>query len=293
MGGTSPSLLIEVPGRRVYELHVARWRCAPAMDIHTVRPAVARCAVTRLCSPSGRKATARFRGAMLRRGAHDGELTVTDAKLALGRWWTTASVPAQREPVDRYGSRARERPPTALRARRARGRLLRGGQRRMAEAIRRFGGAGRDPRDFALVVFGGAGGQHACALARCSASAARLRPPRRSPVCLGMGLADVTCTASRRRAPPLEETAIATASSRRSRSRMLAMEAEGFARPASRVRRSIDLRYRGSDTASHRARRRLAGPFEAETAACSATPVRATGRDDRAARRAGRSRPGG
>jgi 5-oxoprolinase (ATP-hydrolysing) len=64
----------------------------------------------------------------------------------------------------------------------------------MAEAIRQVSVArGRDVRDYALVVFGGAGGQHACALAR-QLGIRTLIFDRFAGVlsAYGMGLADVT-----------------------------------------------------------------------------------------------------
>jgi 5-oxoprolinase (ATP-hydrolysing) len=123
----------------------------------------------------------------------------------------------------------------------------------MAEAIRQVSIArGRDPRDFALVVFGGAGGQHACAVAR-QLGMRTLLCDRRAGVlsAWGMGLAAVSwhgeADAGRR---PLDGDLLAalepTFAALEARGRAALLE-DGVADPE--LRRLIDLRYVGADTA--------------------------------------------
>ena len=118
----------------------------------------------------------------------------------------------------------------------------------MAEAIRRISVAkGHDVRDFALLVFGGAGGQHACPLAR--------RLGMRRIIChplggvlsaYGMGLADVSwhgeADAGR---GPLDDDRLAKLGAI-----FEALEADGQrALGAAEVYRRLDLRYQGTETA--------------------------------------------
>ncbi len=100
-----------------------------------------------------------------------GPLTITDVNLLLGRIDPNEfAIPIQRKES--------EKALTALTAKvkRASGKnqksfeilesLLQIANEKMAEAIRKISvQQGHDPRDFALLSFGGAGGQHACALA--------------------------------------------------------------------------------------------------------------------------------
>src|SRR5690606_27856681 len=110
----------------------------------------------------------------------------------------------------------------------------------------------RDPRDMALVVFGGAGGQHACAVAR-SLGIRTILCDRRAGVlsAWGMGLADVTwhgeADAGRRLLDP-ELLAALEPGFAALEARGAAALAEEGARP-DRIRRQVHLRYRGSDTA--------------------------------------------
>src|SRR5271170_1077118 len=108
---------------------------------------------------------------------------------------------------------------------------------------------GYDPRDFALLAFGGAGGLHACDIAD-SLSIATVLVPEHSGVlsALGMLLADVTKDYSltilkptaavteeelRHRFRPLEERALAD------------LLAEGFAEKDIAIECALDMRYKG------------------------------------------------
>jgi len=262
MGGTSTDVSCVEDGRpdRVYEMQVAGAAVrAPAMDIHTVA--------------AGGGSVCRYRGYRLTvgpdsagadpgplcygRAGDRGDLTVTDANLALGRLVDDRfPFPLARAPVDRRlaelcGELAADG--TVMAPEQLAAGFAEVANASMAEAIRQVSIArGRDPRDFALVVFGGAGGQHACALARLL-GIRTLVCDRRAGVlsAWGMGLAPVTwhgeADAGRRL---LDDAALAELDFQPLVDRgALAMEDEGFAGEAVAVRRLVDLRYRGADTA--------------------------------------------
>jgi 5-oxoprolinase (ATP-hydrolysing) len=124
----------------------------------------------------------------------------------------------------------------------------------MAEAIRRVSVArGYDVRDYALVVVGGAGGQHACPIARRLGVRRILFHPLAGVLsAYGMGLADVSWHGESdvgrfelgdRMDPGVERIfADLDASGRR------VLEAEGFPRERTEAVRRLDLRYRGTET---------------------------------------------
>jgi 5-oxoprolinase (ATP-hydrolysing) len=140
----------------------------------------------------------------------------------------------------------------------------------MAEAIRQVSIArGRDPRDFALVVFGGAGGQHACAVARQLGIRTLLCDSRACVLSAwGKGLSAVSwhgeADAGRR---PLDGDLLAalepTFAALEARARA-ALLPDGVTDPE--LRRLIDLRYVGADTALaiDASAPDLAGAFESE-----------------------------
>ena len=184
----------------------------------------------------------------------------------------------------------------------------------MAEAISQVSIArGVDPRGCALVGFGGAGGQHVCALAR----ALGMRDDRcctRSPACCRPGASAAArallgrparrrsrarCRATARRCRRKSVRAAWTSSQREG---ARALRARGVADAAAlRIERSLDLRYAGTETRARRSReprRRRASwrPSSASTRRASATcaagarsrssaaRVRVAARDTRAAR---------
>ncbi|HVA48978.1 MAG TPA: hydantoinase B/oxoprolinase family protein [Pirellulales bacterium] len=130
--------------------------------------------------------------------------------------------------------------------------FLRVANSNMVKAIQSISVAkGYDPRDYVLVAFGGAAGQHACTVAReLGMRQILLHPDAGLLSAYGIGQADV----SRHRASgvyqPYSETAVAELAGQFQR---MADEARGelFAEgvdPARiEVRRSLDLRYRGLD----------------------------------------------
>jgi 5-oxoprolinase (ATP-hydrolysing) len=121
----------------------------------------------------------------------------------------------------------------------------------MAEAIRRVTIArGRDPRDAALVVFGGAGGMHACPVARALGIRTLVVHPFAGVLSAwGMGLAETTWhgEVDAGRVPFGDDTLAGLAP------RFAELEARGRGSlddDGERVvRRRLDLRYAGSDAA--------------------------------------------
>ena len=108
---------------------------------------------------------------------------------------------------------------------------------------------GYDPRDFSLVTFGGAGGLHACDLAR-ALKLKEVLVPRHPGVlsALGMIQADVVvdssltvlCPTHLTTAPALEEMFAPLADQARQ-----VLANEGFAPPRTRIDKFVDLRYIG------------------------------------------------
>jgi 5-oxoprolinase (ATP-hydrolysing) len=168
MGGTSTDVArVDGDYEYVFEQRVG--------DAHLVAPALAIESVA-----AGGGSICRFDGRRLLVGPDSagaepgpacygagGPLTVTDVNLLLGRLDPQrfeipiapgASEKAAKELVREVGGGSRE---AILEG------LLEIANERMADAIRRISlRRGYDPADYALVAFGGAGGQHACAVAR-------------------------------------------------------------------------------------------------------------------------------
>jgi len=171
MGGTSTDVArVDGDFEYVFEHHVG--------DAHLVAPALAIESVA-----AGGGSICRFDGDRLRvgpesAGAHPGPacygaggpLTLTDVNLLLGRldperFGIPIDVEAARAALEALRDRVSEtgpRPP----ARTLLIGLLRIADERMADAIREISvRRGYDPGEYALVAFGGAGAQHACAVA--------------------------------------------------------------------------------------------------------------------------------
>lgn len=262
MGGTSTDVSrfdSELP--RVYETEIAGVRIvAPMIQIHTVAAGGGS-----LCRYDGRRLTVGPDSA----GAEPGplcygapgatELALTDVNLVLGR------LQPDRFPFALDAARSRR----ALEA--IAERMAATGEHRsieqiaegffhvanvnMAEAIRQVSIArGHDVRDHALVVFGGAGGQHACALARRLGMRTLLLHPHAGVLsAFGMGIADVTWHGDADAGhPALSEQALRQLEpvfERLVGAGLQALEIEGFSADRVRLVRRLDLRYRGSDTA--------------------------------------------
>jgi N-methylhydantoinase A len=258
MGGTSTDVsLIEGPLRITNESVVAGLPVAvPMLDIHTVG--------------AGGGSIARFdRGGALRvgpesAGADPGPVcygrgeqpTVTDAHLILGR-------------LDREGLLGGEFHLDEQRARRFMERAIRGVrgiqtveqvaegildvvEATMEKAIRVISiERGRDPRDYTLVAFGGAGGLHACSLAD-ALSLPRVMIPKFPGALSALGIlgADVVKDLSQTVLYPVTAVAVAARELRRAFARLehkgaRAMQSEGFSSRQFHIERFFAMRYVG------------------------------------------------
>lgn len=254
MGGTSTDVCRLEGGRSsfVYESETAGVRIrAPMVAVHTVA--------------AGGGSICRFDGRRLRvgpesAGADPGplcygragatELTLSDVGVALGRVQPdrfpfpldTARVEAA---LAALGARAGYDDPRALAAA-----FFEIANAHMAEAIKQISVArGYDVRRHALLAFGGAAGQHACALARRLGIRRVLAHPFAGVLsAYGMGLADRGWHGERDLGRVIASSeAIDTA-----RVALDALEREGRALlglPSPRVERRLELRYRGTETA--------------------------------------------
>jgi len=131
--------------------------------------------------------------------------------------------------------------------------LLRVANTNMVRAIQRVSLAkGYHPRDYVLVAFGGAAGQHACAVARelgiervlCHADAGLLSA-------YGMGMADVVRHRAQGIYRPLHEGTLQELEAEFARladEAVAELAAEGFGRQQITLHRLLDLRYRGLES---------------------------------------------
>ena len=246
MGGTSTDVSRwSGDFERTYETEVAGVRMrAPTIAVHTVAAGGGS-----LCRFDGR----RFSVGPESAGADPGplcygrpeasELALTDVNVALGRVvGDRFPFPLERARVDAaladLAARARMEPLDVAEG------FFRIAIESMAAAIRRITvEKGHDVRDFALVVFGGAGGQHACALAkRLGIRTLVFHPLAGVLSAFGMGVAPTTWHAE------------ADAGLRELDRGLLASLEPLFvglveARPFAAVpTRRVDLRYRGTET---------------------------------------------
>jgi 5-oxoprolinase (ATP-hydrolysing) len=262
MGGTSTDVSrFDGAFERVYETETAGVRIrAPMMAIHTVAAGGGS-----LCRYDGH----RFSVGPESAGAVPGplcyghpeaqHLTVTDVNWALGRLLPdrfpfaldTARVEvALEELAAQLRTRGHVRSSEEIAAG-----FFEIANANMAEAIRRVSVArGYDVRDYTLVVFGGAGGQHACALARRLGVRRLLFHPFAGVLsAYGMGLADVSWDGEadlgqRPLAPELDQELEPVFAELEAHGRAV-LAAEGFRRERIEAIRRLDLRYRGTETA--------------------------------------------
>ncbi|UQX13301.1 hydantoinase B/oxoprolinase family protein [Candidatus Mycobacterium methanotrophicum] len=268
MGGTSTDVS-HYAGEyeRVFNTEVSGVRLrAPMLDIHTIA--------------AGGGSVLHFDGARYRVGPDSagadpgpacyrggGPLTVTDANVMLGRiqpdHFPAAFGPDGDEPLDveivrqRFAELARE-----ITARTGDDRTLEQVAQgylqvavaNMASAVKRITvQKGRDVAEYVLTTFGGAGAQHACAVADSLGMDTVLIPPMAGVLsALGIGLADTTAMRERSveclLAPEAMERVrgVAEALEKDTRARLLEEDV-----PAERIRvtRRVYLRYDGTDTA--------------------------------------------
>jgi 5-oxoprolinase (ATP-hydrolysing) len=267
MGGTSTDVS-HYAGEfeRVMQAEIAGARVrAPMLSIHTVA--------------AGGGSVLHFDGSRLRAGPDSagadpgpacyrrgGPLTVTDANLLLGRiqpeYFPATFGPGGDQPLDAevvrkgFAGLAAEvtaATGTGTSAEQVAAGFLEIAVANMANAIKKISvQRGRDVTEYALVTFGGAGGQHACAVADALGISRILVPPLAGVLsAYGLGLADTVAMRERALDIPLDEAALAPIGE-------LAASLEADARaeladegvPASRVRvaHRVHLRYEGTDT---------------------------------------------
>jgi 5-oxoprolinase (ATP-hydrolysing) len=267
MGGTSTDVSRvdagpdgEVEFERVYETETAGVRVfAPMMAIHTVAAGGGSlCRYDGYRFSVGPESAGAEPGPLCYGHADARELTVTDVNLALGRL-VDDRFPF---PLERTrGERALDALAAQLRAQgivRTREEIASGfveiANANMAEAIRQVSVArGYDVRDYALVVFGGAGGQHACALARrLGIRRVLLHPFAGVLSAYGMGLADVSWhgdadVGRTTYTPDLARALEPVFAGLEARGRA-ALAEQGFAPDRISSVRRLDLRYRGTES---------------------------------------------
>src|SRR2546421_6859804 len=119
----------------------------------------------------------------------------------------------------------------------------------MTSAIREISiQRGYDPRDFTLIAFGGAGPMHALAMAE-EIGIPRVLVPRHPGNFSALGLlaSDIKHDDVRTRVGPLrdQQALLASLFTEMAAAARRQLEIEGFAPEQQRLRRSLDLRYRG------------------------------------------------
>ena len=268
MGGTSTDVSHYAGAfERTEETEVAGVRLrAPMLAVHTVA--------------AGGGSICRFEDGRLRVGPQSagadpgpaayrrgGPLTVTDCNVLLGRIlpdrFPAVFGPVGDEPLDvgavraRFAELAREVEAATGAARSAEALaegFLQVAVENMARAIKRVSTErGHDLADYALMSFGGAGGQHACRVAEALGVRTVLLHPLAGVLSAwGMGLAPLQATRARTIAAPLD-----AAGWREVEAALAALEAEartaladqGAAAAEVRIEVRLSLRYAGVDTA--------------------------------------------
>src|SRR6266567_3885847 len=123
----------------------------------------------------------------------------------------------------------------------------------MAEAIKKISvQRGHDVTEYTLCCFGGAAGQHACLVADAlGMTRVFIHPLAGVLSAYGMGLADVRALRQRAMEETLSSTSLRTAESVLSELAVLArreVEAQGIASDRIRIKRTLHLKYDGTDT---------------------------------------------
>jgi 5-oxoprolinase (ATP-hydrolysing) len=268
MGGTSTDVSHYAGDyERVFTTQVAGVRLrAPMLDIHTVA--------------AGGGSILHFDGIRYRVGPDSagadpgpacyrggGPLAVTDANVMLGRiqpaHFPAVFGPAGDQPLDHEIVRRRftdlaadirartgdDRPPEQV----AEG-FLRIAVANMANAVKKISvQKGHDVTRYVLTTFGGAGGQHACAVADALGIRTVLVPPMAGVLsALGIGLADTTAMREQSVEMRLDAGALerlATVADSLEQATCAELVDEGIPVDRIRVARRVHLRYEGTDTA--------------------------------------------
>ncbi|GAA2740684.1 hydantoinase B/oxoprolinase family protein [Kitasatospora cinereorecta] len=267
MGGTSTDVShFAGEFERVVTTEVAGVRLrAPTLAIHTVA--------------AGGGSVLRFGGGRLRVGPDSagadpgpacyrrgGPLTVTDANLLLGRiqaahfphvFGPDGDRPLDLDPVRRrFATLAAEIAAdsgAACTAEQAAEGFLRIAVGNIANAIKRISvQQGHDVTRYALTTFGGAGGQHACAVAQALGIRTVLVPPMAGVLsALGIGLADTTVLREHAVERPLAQESMAAVRALAEKLAALAtaeLVDQGIAPERIRLAHRVRLRYQGTDT---------------------------------------------
>jgi 5-oxoprolinase (ATP-hydrolysing) len=265
MGGTSTDVSLLQAGEldRSFETLVGGVRVkAPMLRIHTVAAGGGS-----LCRFDGFRLTVGPESAGAdpgpvcygRPGAH--ELALSDVNFALGRLQPDRfPFPLVREPVDQALARLQNelaREGHALSPDEIAAGFVEVANASMASAIAEVSVArGVDARDCALVAFGGAAGQHACAIAReLGMRTILLHPLAGLLSAYGIGVAEMSWDGQRdagrvglpEGATPLPEPLPAWLAELEREGRE-ALAAEGAADADVRIERRLDLRYKGTET---------------------------------------------
>jgi len=260
MGGTSTDVSHYAGAfERTNETMVAGVRLsAPMLQVHTVA--------------AGGGSICFFDGVRLRVGPHSagadpgpacyrrgGPLTITDCNVVLGRvrpeFFPAIFGPNGDQPLDRQASLARlydiraaveKKTGRILLAEEAAEGFLRIANESMAEAIKKISiQRGYNPAEYALVAFGGAGGQHACAVADAVGVETILLHPLAGVLSAwGIGLADVRSVAETTVDIRLDDPA---AGMLKGQALQLAMSTARGAGAAPSFELTANLRYDGAD----------------------------------------------
>ncbi len=187
-----------------------------------------------------------------------GPLTLTDINLLLGRLQPSAfEIPIDSEAAERAAVTLQSRVGEAGGGSISMVEMLEGlleiANERMAEAVRRISiRRGYNPSDFALVAFGGAGGQHACSLAEILDVPTVLVPADAGLLsAVGLGQARVERFAERQVLEPLQvaSDSLDELLEELRREAVDAVEREGVSRSSVEVRRRlVYLRFRGQES---------------------------------------------
>jgi 5-oxoprolinase (ATP-hydrolysing) len=266
MGGTSTDVSLyagELPRRLATEIDGVRLH-TPMMDVHTIAAgggSIVRYADGRLqVGPDS--AGADPGPACYRQG---GAATLTDCNVLLGRIrperFPRVFGSSGDEPLDVGASHARleaaaveiARDGTGLGVEQLAEAFLTVAVARMANAIRELAlGQGHDPSQFALLPFGGAAGQHACAVAEALDIDSMLLEPLAGMLsAYGIGLALRRCLRRRSVDEPCDAAGCARAGAVLAGLERAAgdeLDRQGIAATEVVLRRTASLRYPGSDT---------------------------------------------
>jgi 5-oxoprolinase (ATP-hydrolysing) len=266
MGGTSTDVSrVDERYERVYERVVAGVRIkAPMMDIETV--AAGGGSVLQFdghrFTVGPESAGANPGPACYRRG---GPATVTDANLVLGRiqpqHFPHCFGPRADQPLDPDAARTRlqaiaddvsDATGERMTVEDVAAGFVRIANENMAEPIKAISVArGYDVRDYALACFGGAGAQHACAIAGALGMRSIVLHPHAGVLsAYGMGLADTIHSGVRAELRTLDDEALNAVESDFAAledAGRVALLDEGFTVDRIEQRRSLDLRYQGVD----------------------------------------------